>query len=1109
MNRLHKMSTTTKKSLTYQKLSQYEHVLLRSDMYIGSTHAAPVSTYVADTCSHIIGQSITLVEGLVRIFIEPLSNAVDNVIRSRELEINPKYIRVTADSTRITIENDGYAIPIKYYHDSHDSKDGVEPKTYIPQLLFGQLLTSSNYDDTEQRYTSGKNGVGVSITNIFSSSFEIECGDPVSGLLYTQNWTNNMTVVSPPHISKYKKKTGYTRVSYVADFARFGVDGYSPSVLTLFRRLVMDCAMLSKLDTVMFNDEKIPIRSLLEYAKLFEGVIHDEMQYVRNDDHIEYVIGSSIGTEHVSFVNGIHTTHGGIHVDAVCNAIFRPLAEKLGKRVKTIAPKDLKPMYTLWVNARVPNPEFTSQNKTRLVAPPLPNRIEPLTPHIQSKILKWTTIMAQIDDWVRIKELTTYKKAEKKSNKTFKAIAGYDPANLCKKRSGDCVLIVCEGLSAKTFAVTGITVGIGSKKGRDYWGIYALRGKMLNTRNASSDQISKNREIVDLIQILNLKFDADYSQDDQFKSLNYGQVLMITDQDTDGFHISGLVMNFFHSLFPTLFYRPGFLASMFTPIMNLYPSSSPPQRFYNLAEAQAALASLPKNTPVKYLKGLGSSNDDDIRQTFGKVVCTYTITSKETVTREMEKVFHDKLAEQRKAWLQNFDPSQTFVATSAPFEDFLNIEMIKYSMDDCMRNLPNVYDGLKQSQRKILFAFLQKGSEMKKVSQWAGFVSERTSYHHGEQCLFDTIIKMAQEFPGSNNIPLLAKDGQFGSRLNGGKDAASARYIFAKLAPIVKYIFRSEDMHAGILTFKDDDGTSIEPINYAPIIPMLLVNGSTAIATGWSTNIPSFNPLDLIQVLRARIIKGDDSTHELVPWYRGFKGTIRKESEKRFITRGRIQSAQSSLTRWRIVELPIGTWIDPYKLFLEQMQESKKIKTLANHCTSTDIRFDIETTESLVNEPHETFKLETALNLGNMVVLGGDQGARIMKMASIHDMLTEFVTYRLSVYNKRKVYQLAALTAQIATLDERIRFVRMVVSRELVVSSYNKAQLIDVLECKGFTSPNDLIHIPLYELTLDHVDALVQKQCKLTEQKVQLEKTEPQELWLSELTELEIELKKL
>jgi DNA topoisomerase-2 len=192
------------------------------------------------------------------------------------------------------------------------------------------------------------------------------------------------------------------------------------------------------------------------------------------------------------------------------------------------------------------------------------------------------------------------------------------------------------------------------------------------------------------------------------------------------------------------------------------------------------------------------------------------------------------------------------------------------------------------------------------------------------------------------------------------------------------------------------------------------------------------------------------------------------------------------------------------------MQESKKIKTLANHCTSTDIRFDIETNESLVNEPHDTFKLETALNLGNMVVLGGDQGSRIMKMASIHDILTEFVSYRLDVYNKRKVHQLAAFTAQIATLDERIRFVRMVVSRELVISSYNKAQLLDVLTHKhGFTSSNDLIHIPLYELTLDHVDALIEKQRKLTEQKIQLEKMEPQDMWLEELTDLEIELKKL
>lgn len=1083
--------------MKYEKLTQQEHVLKRPDMYIGNVHPSEIGAYIVKE-NIITKQNITVTEGLLRIFIEPLSNAIDNVVRSRELNIIPKYIKVEIKDNWVTIINDGYTIPIKYHN---------ETDVYLPEMLFGQLLTSSNYDDTEQRYTSGKNGVGVSITNIFSQEFVIECADTNMQKKYTQIWKNNMTQVSKPKITSYKNKFGYTSVSYLADFSRFGVKEYTEDIISLIKRYVVDTGMLTKID-VYFNGEKCSCKTLLDYAKIFEDIKSEELHYIK-DGKNEIVIGSSImdDFEQISFVNGINTVNGGIHIETICNAYFKPMIEKLGKQKKDINMREFKSLFTVWAVINVPNPEFSSQNKTKLVAPNL--KLQSLTTSVQSKILKWESIEEGVADFVNVKEAVNLKKTEKKT-KSFKAIKGYDPANLIKKQPQECTLILCEGLSAKAFAVTGISVGIKDKKGRDYWGIYALRGKLLNTRNAPSSQITKNKEIVDMIQILNLKFNVDYSDDKEFQTLNYGSVLIMTDQDTDGFHISGLVMNFFHSMFPSLFYRPGFLSSMFTPIMNVYTEKNKNVlRFYNLDEAMSYLKTA-KNVTIKYLKGLGSSNDHDIKETFGKVMVQYILSSKEHVTKEMDKVFHSKQTEHRKIWLQSFDPSKSVMAIkgivnepqicNVRFEDFLNIEMIKFSMEDCIRNLPNLYDGLKESQRKILFACIQKGESFKmKVSQWAGYISEKTSYHHGEQCLFDTIIKMAQDFPGSNNVALIEKDGQFGTRLCGGKDAASSRYIFAKLAPITKYIFRPED--ECILKYQDDDGTLIEPENYIPIIPMILVNGSVAIATGWSTNIPCFNPKDLITYIKTRL--DNNTTCKLLPWYKNYLGTFEKQGVK-FYTEGRLYKKGNV---WIITELPIGMWIDNFKNDLEQMLEEKYIKSLKNYSTADKVHFEVQLSEKYTDYDAdkliEYFGLSTTLSTTNMVVL---DGVKIQKMETIYNIIDSFIDYRLVKYEERKKIQLEQYISTIDKLENKLRFVLMVIKGEIQLAKITKDELVSFLFTNSFTKYDGgfgyLLNIPIYEFTLDYVKDLRNKILNSKTAHDTLEVTNVITIWNKELDEL-------
>jgi DNA topoisomerase-2 len=1088
--------------MKYEKLTQQEHVLKRPDMYIGNMHPSSLTTFIYDEeLKKITQKDITVTDGLTRIFIEPLSNAIDNVVRSKEFDIATKFIKVNIEGDKITITNDGYTIPVEFHE--------TEKDTYIPQMLFGQLLTSSNYNDNEQRYTSGKNGIGVSCTNLFSKEFEIECADTKTQKKYNQVWTDNMSNVSKPKISSYKNKYGYTKISWIADFKRFGVENYSQDIINLFKRYLIDTGMITKLD-VYFNDEKYQIKTLLDYAKLFNNINTDELSYFK-DEKYEAVLGTSNteNFEQISFVNGINTIHGGVHVDNAVTSLIKPICEKLNKSKKDVNLKELKSLFTLFLTVNVPNPEFSSQSKTKLTSPNI--KIQNITPSIITKILKWSSIEQGIQTFISVREITTMKKTEKK-NKVFKAIKGYDPANLIRKKPEECTLILCEGLSAKTFAVTGITVGIDNKKGRDYWGIYALRGKLLNTRNAGMTQISKNKEIVDMIQILNLKFDVDYSQESNFKTLNYGKILIITDQDTDGFHITGLIMNFFHSMFPSLFFKPGFISSMFTPIMNITVNKKT-LRFYNLEQATEYLKTAPKNATVKYLKGLGSSNDQDIKDTFGKLLVLYRITEQSSINTEMEKIFHQKYAEQRKEWLRNFKYNQSIINVegfitqpviyNVSFEEFLNVEMIKYSMEDCIRNLPNIYDGLKQSQRKILHAFLLKGENTKmKVSQWAGFVSEKTCYHHGEQCLFDTIIKMAQDFVGSNNIPLLQKDGQFGTRLHGGKDAASSRYIFAQLSKIVKLIFRTED--ECVLQYQYDDGTQIEPVNFLPIIPMLLVNGSVAIATGWSTNIPCFNPKDLIKWIKNYV--DDGVKNEIVPWYHGYKGSFVKKDEKRYSTSG---IAEKKGNTWIIKELPVGMWIDNYKQTLEELLELKKIKTLKNYSTVDTIHFEIQMIDTYdnLNEQQvlDFLGLNACINLNNMVMLV-ENGIQIEKYDSIVNILTTFCDYRLEMYQKRKECQLLNIKSNIEKLENKLRFVQSVVDNEISIGKISKIQLVEFLQKHNYlmieNSYNYLLQIPIYDFTRDSITHLQQSIQELDTKYNNLSTILPKNIWFNELDEL-------
>ena len=824
---------------TYQKLQLRDQILLRPDTYIGSVNTlwTPEPQWIAGK-ENFEYRMVRINDGLLRLVIEVISNAIDNVWRSVEAKnpadrVTPHFIKITFDENKVSVWNDGANISTKL----HDAE-----QVPIPELIFGHLLTSSNYNDNEERKTSGKNGIGAKACNLFSKSFSLSIYNKDEKTLYKQDWTDNMKVKSKPIFEKKgfptsieDGKNGFTCITFSPDFERFGETSFNTEHLAMIRKLCIDAAMtvsFNKVKVVM-NGELIPMNELNNYVNYYfppivsendsesdieeddSGSDDDDTKSTASDESNEkkkkkvkeeivvsygdckVILRPSRHNEYtqVSFVNGIQTIHGGVHVEAWCEAFFRPLVTRMNaKRDKSlhIDIRDIKKHFFVFVFASVDKPKFDSQSKTRLIGPEVKTDVK--TAHL-SKLMKWNFI-EKIEESLKIKELATLRKSteRKKGNKIN--IEGFDDAYYAgKKQSQDCTLFITEGLSAKQYIVNGLTEGLpqfGGKAGRDYIGILPIRGKFLNVRNATAQTLSNNKEVKHLIQTLGLQFELDYSVEENRKKLRYGRLVSGCDNDVDGFHITGLLYNFFHTLFPSLLKNNDFFYFMRTPIVKIdqkppstagssviktkkSDANATPARkitkigFFNLDKAREYITAnkVPK-TKIDYFKGLGTSTKTDIKEDFGRRIVQ--LVDDEKTSQLMEYIFSKDHTSYRKEWLKTYDPEQLTIADVKDYElepltvpTFLNEEMIQFSIDDCRRSIPHLLDGFKESHRKVMYAAFKRNIQQKiKVAQFAGSVAELSEYHHGEVNLYDTIIKLAQSYVGANNIPLLSEEGNFG-----------------------------------------------------------------------------------------------------------------------------------------------------------------------------------------------------------------------------------------------------------------------------------------------------------------------------------------------------------
>ncbi|KAJ5814553.1 DNA topoisomerase II eukaryotic-type [Penicillium riverlandense] len=1042
----------------YQKLTQLEHIIKRPDSYIGSTERINQQMWVFNSETESMEyREVSFVPGLYKIFDEIVVNAADN--KQNDSNMNEIRVTINRETGEISVLNNGRGIPIEIH-----SKE----KIYVPELIFGHLLTSSNYDDTQLKVTGGRNGFGAKLCNVFSTEFTIETQDSRQKKKYKQTWTDNMSKMGKAKITD-AKGDDYTKVTFKPDYAKFGMEGMDDDFEALVKRRVYDLAGTARGVNVKLNGTRIPIRTFKKYMEMYTKAIRkergdegpppkDEILTCSPDPRWEIGFAVSDGAfQQVSFVNSIATTSGGSHVNYIADQICNRLADQVKKKNKTgatLKSAQIRNHIFIFVNCLIVNPAFASQTKEQLTTKPSQFGSKcVLEEDFYKKVLK-TEVMSNILHFAEKKADQILKKGDTGRRSRMSNPKLVD-ANKAGTREGHhCTLILTEGDSAKGLAMAGRAV-----VGPDLFGVFPLRGKLLNVRDASFDQISKNQEIQNIKNFIGLQHKKEYTET---KGLRYGHLMIMTDQDHDGSHIKGLLINFLQAQFPSLLKIPEFLIEFITPIIKVWkgdPKNPTKSRsFFTMPEYEAWLETHrdERGWEHKYYKGLGTSTTDDAQIYFRDLDrhLKEFHTMQENEPELIELAFSKKKADERKEWLRQFKPG-TYLDHSVSkisYADFINKELILFSMADNQRSIPSVVDGLKPGQRKVLYTCFRRNLKKDmKVVELAGHVSGMTAYQHGDTSLQQTIVGLAQTFVGSNNVNCLEPSGNFGSRLQGGQDCASARYIYTRLSPFARKIFHPAD--EPLLTYNEDDGKKIEPEMYLPVVPMVLINGADGIGTGWSSSIPNYSPEDVVNNLK-RLMDGEEPT-PMQPWFRGFTGEVVAIGGDRYKFSGIIKETGDKEVE--ITELPIRTWTQDFKDKLEDIIKAEKvpsfIKDYKDYNTHHKVHFVIQLDEkhmqaALSEGLEEKFKLSKTIATTNLVAF--DPEGRITKYASVDDILKEFFTLRLKFYERRKQHQLSELQRDLDKLSNQARFVQMIIDGKLVISKKKKPVLVAELKEKGF-----------------------------------------------------------
>lgn len=1128
--------TKSTKSKTITTKSTREHVLERPDMYIGPTSTTSEKCFVVKDDKFVL-KRMDVNNGIDHIINEIIDNAIDNQEDSAKNDIEMTEIRITADKEtgRITVFNDGLWIPVieeeQEIEDEWDSSIVRKHKTYKPEFCFTHPRTGGNFDDTVTRRKSGRNGIGSKATNIFSKEFTFVCIDPEQKLRYEQTCRNNLTIKEKANITKTKQKTGSTEISFIPDYERFGVKGLTDDMIALLEKKAYDCAMSTGLN-VYFNGAKIPrakVKNFESYINLYFDEKPNTIGFESEDCQVfltEQSRSSAMktGFQQISFVNGKYTKNGGTHVTAWLKAILTPIQKTLNgtttksktktKSTTKVTLEQLKKYFFIFVKCNLDKPSFDSQQKHCLTSDEKRINITKPTDTQLNKIMKWDFVQ-YIKEENKI-DLPKLAKLKKNSVLGEEAV----DANWAKSKEDSkrmkCMLFLTEGDSAATVGAIGRKV---VQEGYNRIGTLALRGKVANATGAHSEKALTNGKLSLMRRMIGLENGVDYSDKENCRQLRYGKIVILTDADTDGYHIRGLLLNYFRVHFRGLF------ANKVVCVLNTPCVEVGKETFYSHHAYKLWAETHTKATKPTYYKGLGTHSDESAAAFFiANKNVRYTITDScdeymdnglnaSTATR--------KFSDKRKDMIWEFNPDAVeldendeivdheLVEGTHTLTEFIKHQFILFQLDATGRALPDIMDGQKEGQRKILHtAFTSNLKDQIKGLAFSGKVIETSLYHHGGSSLEGTIIKMCQGFVGARNIPLLYSASQHGSRLGGGKDAPSIRYVTVGMGILTKLLFMKEDLP--FVTYKVDEGVSIEPQHYYPILPMILINGMGGMGSGFATKMPNYNPLDLIEYIKI-FVKTKESNVKfkrvtLNPWWKGFKGEVEVDEVKgvQIVTTKGILTKEKG-HKWVISELPIGMWTTKFKAYLEtNFLKDGHITNIEEYNNKSDVKFVITAHKDF--EPNAETNMKKLISKTKISNLFALVNGIPKKFENVYEIMDYWCEERYKIYGKRKVHQLEKLKAEKLKNQIKAQFIVDFNEEKIVLYKRSKKDVLD--DMKKMYKPDPmgsdkpygyLLDMPMSSLTLEKVKKLNELVESISKQISEVESKSLGEMWVNDL----------
>jgi DNA topoisomerase-2 len=1204
----------------YSQVSDIEHIWNFPDMVLSSDeHCQRVTDGLNFETGMIEPIETDIPPAVVQLPIEAIMNAADHIERSRikgcpERPNGLPSMEVDMDFKRITVTNYGVAMPIGVH-----KQYGV----HTPQFLFGNLRSSSNYQPGLVRTGIGRNGYGIKAVGIFSEEFSVDIVNMAVGSRYKQTWTGTkLQNVSEPEITPIEDGVNESSVSvsFVLDFERFKMDpevGFPIEFFSMIAYYVMIIShshkVVTRFNKLVFNNQHILELAAKIYPPevLATSVVHYQLD-PRTERVIDVngvptpalkrgaderiivpkvellIVDPSLVDEYkvISCVNGMLTDDGGVHVDAFLNQITPKIVKKVNSKDKEketkskatngkkpapkkketgrkiqITAKDVKPSIVGILVVRVDNPKFDSQIKNRLKSP-VPEISIPES--ILQPVFDWG-FMERLDAILKGLEAQALSKTDGKKTSRVKMDAGFD-ANLAgTKRSNECTLILAEGISAMGYVVDYISQ---FPQGRDIYGVYPLRGKLLNTRKANTKRILKNREIADLKRIIGIKEGLN-----DRNNLRYHKVMIMTDADPDGSHITALIANVFDHLYGNLL-ESGFIVNYRTKYLRAVKGAQK-KDFYTESEFEEWKNATPnwKTWKFYYFKGLGTSETADVQEDAAnpKII---GMSHDEGDSRNFERLFGKSGADSRKEWLEEVraiqnNPYSISNMTEMSFSTFFNREFSKYALMSLERAIPQGIDTLKHCQRQIIWGVMQtwkgKGPFTKmKVAQLCAKIAEMVSYKHGEQAMSAAIIHMASDYIGSNNLPLLVPRGQFGSRFHGGADAASPRYVATEPSEFFYLVFRKEDLP--ILERIEDEGEQLEPRFLYPIVPIGFINGSVGVALGHSTSIVNYNPRDITEYIiwwikkNYQLGRANKKTPEIIPSFIGFTGEIILHKDAKYDTEADLLVGEGVDDTTLTADTTPNDQDDDEETDpsdeIEQVPTEDALKLLDDTDKKCDMiemvgvfsildNGDVHVTElppgrwtinyyrwldtlrqkkiikdfvdnstktkinflikGMANPNARKLGLVKKIRLSNITLL--DKYGIPVKYNTIHDYLDNFCQNRIIAYEKRYKYYIHALDEKIQDISERIRFIRAVVDEEIIVNKRDDKDIKADMVAMGI-KPEYYDAIKLRELSEQGFAKNQAEYNTIVEEKRVYESKTPAEIWKDELMELSRKLKR-